>query len=336
MKKFSVFAMLCLVVGNFLACDDSVSGTSDGMSSVSETLSSSVVRSSSSKQVSELEKATADFDAVEDGVIHFAEDDATKGYIYDDGNWRYAYPIEISVGQGCVQSANGKYVASSGKDLVCKWSDIPAWLEATVFEIPKENYFNKDIEYGTVKDERDGHVYKTVELRGTTWMAENLAYTTARADCKDSLTVGCFYKWEEALAITDDDTVASVRQGICMEGWHVPDTSEWNALFRTCDYMDLYSQVGWQIGENETGFSIVPSLGVETYTAAGPKRAASYVLFITNNMDNPPIEKFYSSMIRAYFELFQEDKFALFQWTDERGADFSGYAGNLRCVKDYE
>lgn len=101
------------------------------------------------------------------------------------------------------------------------------------------------VKEGTVTD-IEGNVYRTVFIGGDEWMAENLKTARYRTDepipnVTDSaewaaLTTGAWayfendaahdadygklYNW---LAITDS-------KGVCPEGWHVPDDSEWDAL----------------------------------------------------------------------------------------------------------
>lgn len=48
------------------------------------------------------------------------------------------------------------------------------------FELGARDYFNPDVEYGELIDNRDGRKYKTVTIGDQVWMAENLNY--ARED----------------------------------------------------------------------------------------------------------------------------------------------------------
>jgi uncharacterized protein (TIGR02145 family) len=84
---------------------------------------------------------------------------------------------------------------------------------------------------GTMKDPRDGSVYKTVSFeyggKKYEWMAEDLKYST-----------GGIYSWTAAMQIDDkymnetveDGVIDSVHQGICPDGWHIFNTIEWEAL----------------------------------------------------------------------------------------------------------
>ena len=85
-----------------------------------------------------------------------------------------------------------------------------------------ERYDNPDISYGTFKDGRDGKTYKTIVIGTQTWMAENLNYATENGTCYDKDSANCevfgrYYAWDEALTA-------------CPEGWHLPDSTEWNTL----------------------------------------------------------------------------------------------------------
>ena len=104
-------------------------------------------------------------------------------------------------------------------------------------------------EYGTVKDERDGQVYKTVKIGDQEWMAENLNFVTDSSFCYTNSADSCakygrLYSWSIAMDSAGTWSTNGVGcgsnppcspiypvQGICPQGWHLPDTTEWAALF---------------------------------------------------------------------------------------------------------
>ncbi|MCQ2120222.1 MAG: fibrobacter succinogenes major paralogous domain-containing protein [Fibrobacter sp.] len=116
---------------------------------------------------------------------------------------------------------------------------------------------------GTMTDERDGRVYKTVTIGSQTWMAENLnyAYTGVRFSfsgytsdstswCYDNKPSNCesygrLYTWAAAVdsAALVDAAVGlwscgygeicnfnGFVRGVCPKGWHLPSQVDWETL----------------------------------------------------------------------------------------------------------
>ena len=85
-----------------------------------------------------------------------------------------------------------------------------------------------EIEYGSIVDSRDGQLYKTVNINGRWWMAQNLNYAADSTYCyddePDSCTVyGRLYPWTVAMNLdpaynklnaTYDDKIKGTHQGI--------------------------------------------------------------------------------------------------------------------------
>lgn len=107
-----------------------------------------------------------------------------------------------------------------------------------------EYYLNKDKTYGEFSDKRDGKVYKTIEIDGQTWMAQNLNYKTpdGRSVCiqddeKICEVFGRQYTWSVAVDSAGNNLSHYKKidhfpwQGICPDGWHIPSYDEWMTLF---------------------------------------------------------------------------------------------------------
>lgn len=164
------------------------------------------------------------------------------------------------------------------------------------WSISKEAHFNPSIEYDSITDGRDGQVYRTIQIGSQTWMAENLNYADSvatpslleRSWCHENKPERCavagrLYTWAAAVdsvkLASDTDNPQSCGylkacnlekvRGICPEGWHLPDTTEWQTLVNTVAGGDmavagiaLASNVGWydeDKGPDNYGFSAFPA-----------------------------------------------------------------------------
>jgi len=179
-----------------------------------------------------------------------------------------------------------------GDWILCDKPDTSS-LEGYDRKWPKESYLNPDIDYGTMTDERDGKVYKTVEIGDQIWMAENLNYSDSAKTpslkggswCYDNKAKNCdvagrLYSWSAAIdsagLYTDKSltcgngktcTLPDTVYGICPPGWHLPNNTEWEALFTAVGGQStankvLKSQAGWGVhsdGTDDFGFSAFPA-----------------------------------------------------------------------------
>jgi len=129
-------------------------------------------------------------------------------------------------------------------------------------------------------DARDKQIYRIVTIGDQTWMAENLNYETADSHCyKDSAEYcskyGRYYTWMDAMdsaAVFSDDakgcginakcTIKTPARGICPEGWHIPDSTEWKTLSKLTgrSAMSLWSKSsGIKDATDDYGFSALPA-----------------------------------------------------------------------------
>ena len=169
-------------------------------------------------------------------------------------------------------------------------------------------------EYGELTDDRDGKKYKTVKIGDQWWMADG------DTNC---VKYGRLYAWGDAMDSAgtwstngkgcgrfgkDCSPIYPVR-GICPNGWHLPDTTEWATLLaavggREIAGKKLKSMSGWYDykgekggGTDDFGFSALPAglLGDDGYYDEGEDayfwssmhrgNLSAYDVFLCNQRD---------------------------------------------------
>lgn len=104
----------------------------------------------------------------------------------------------------------------------CGNSDVPP----DVPTIP----WSDSIVYGRLMDSRDGKEYKTIEIGGQTWMAENLNYAGV-GKCYDDESAYCAVFGRQYTGY-DLGLESNSTKGICPNDWHIPSSKEWLRLVR--------------------------------------------------------------------------------------------------------
>ena len=267
--------------------------------------------------------------------------------------------LSSSVEKSKSSSSATPKLSSSSSQIVILSSDSHEESSGSSFsgwswDVPKEVRLNPEITYGTMTDSRDGKTYKTVKIGNQTWMAENLNYADSaktpslkgKSWCfyNDSLKCGVtgrLYSWAAAIDSVKlaKDTVNPLDcgfgktctlparvQGICPTGWHLPDTTEWNALFtavggRSTAATALKSQTGWNNNGNGTdafGFSALPAGG------GGDDGLYDNEGYLT---------VFWSSTV--YGSNYAYNMYLIYDVDAAGLADNNGYNGfSVRCLKD--
>ena len=343
-SRMAIGSILVAAIACMVACGDDSSASVDANDEpVSEESSSSSVDpiSSSSLQGDKLSSSSSEKQSV-----------SSSSSVEE--------PPTSSETESSSSSSEGDVSSSSSEDKV----NCSALLEGETgwsWDMPKECRFNPDIDYGTMTDERDGKVYRTVKIGDQVWMAENLNFDPGQGGsgedkydwswCYDNEPKNCdvagrYYTWAAAIdsvkLANDVDNpqdcgygkecgVASTRsatlvQGVCPTGWHLPSRAEWNSLFTAVGDEStagkvLKSQTGWYNRGNGTdafGFSALPAGG--------------------RNGD----EDYYNEGDYAYFwsstELNSSYAYRMYLDYGSDGAtlsyNYKNYAFSIRCVKN--
>jgi len=146
--------------------------------------------------------------------------------------------------------------------------------------------FNPDKAYGTMSD-IDGNIYKTIDIGGQTWMAENLRVTHYQngdsipniTDNEEwaALTTGAYCNYNN---VSNMDTIATYgrlynwyavadSRKLVPEGWRVPTIADWDELI---EYLGGDSIASYALKEkgiyhwedsfesdNSSGFTAIPN-----------------------------------------------------------------------------
>lgn len=186
-------------------------------------------------------------------------------------------------------------------------------------------------------DARDKQIYKKVTIGTQTWMAENLNYETANSLCyMDSCAkYGRYYTWADAMdsaAVFSDNakgcgydvecTIKTPARGICPEGWHIPDSTEWRTLYsvmgKSSNAMQAKGFDNWPDATDAYGFTALPAGGYMRsafYDVGGYARFWSAAEF--TEYDNHSADYWYLNAIGATLS-FADENFSL----------------SVRCIKD--
>ncbi|MCF0216603.1 MAG: fibrobacter succinogenes major paralogous domain-containing protein [Fibrobacteraceae bacterium] len=200
----------------------------------------------------------------------------------------------------------------------------------------------------TLIDNRDGQTYKTVTIGTQTWMAENLNYEynegTAKSYCYNDKADSCtkngrLYTWAAAMDSAAQFSMAGkgcgygktcspsgTVRGVCPEGWHLPNDTEWNTLWTAVGGAStagtkLKSTSGWYNGGNGTdsyGFSVLP---VGYRQSDGSFSGAGYYAYFWISTEN-------DSNYAYYWDFYCD--------FDNVGhyMDYKDFAISVRCLKD--
>ncbi len=257
--------------------------------------------------------------------------EAGNSYVCDGGSFRAATELEKTVGVGCTSYNRNE------ERLVAGWMKCDASGKWTV-----PDYQLKALD--SIVDSRDGRQYGTVGIGTQTWLAENLDYSDSVATpalrgatwCANNDTTKCakygrLYTWGVAMdsATTgcgDGKSCSASRpRGICPEGWHLPDSTEWSVLIDAVGGKDdaarwLKSGQGtnWDYWGNDfLGFAMLPG---SWRTASGSFRSFQYAAAWSSSE---------TEATKAHFIQFKSSSYAVEPLADRKASGMS-----VRCVKN--
>ena len=193
-----------------------------------------------------------------DGTFHNKHDNATgRVYVCENGGFRLPTEREMRLNLGCTSYIYGKKITVNNTHFVCSeegWKiDSTAW------------------ECGSFTDARDGRVYKTIDIWGQTWMAENLDYRDSVAKPELEGNRWCYDDEQEQCDTYGSLYSCEISKSVCPAGWHLPTISDWMNLYNFIVLMGgdpqngLRAKEGWsdntghsRNGTDVLGFTALP------------------------------------------------------------------------------
>lgn len=199
-------------------------------------------------------------------------------------------------------------------------------------------YLNPAISYGEIVDDRDGQVYKTVEIGEQTWMAENLNYEIepykvnyeeVRSFCYNDSVKYCemygrLYTWQAA-------------KRACPTNWRLPTNAEFHALVDATGGMSIAGKMlrafgansGCE-GTNDYGFSGFPSGMWDDYDGyyAGEGTSAYFWSSTEFNTDFELRGAYYMMLWDANNYVYLDDT-----GDPNRRNFYTNYGYSVRCIK---
>ncbi len=205
------------------------------------------------------------------------------------------------------------------------------------------------------EDNRDGQTYRMIKIGSQTWMAENLNYAympdTSSFCYEDSCAeYGRLYIWaaamDSAARFSENGKDCGYKRkcsasgqvrGICPEGWHLPDTTEWRILADT---------VAVQIGnEDSVGYALKSTYGWEdTYYGKSGNGSDAFgfgALPTGSRLSDGTFYEVHNSAVfwnsTEYAADFAYQRHLYYNYPDlsSKSYHFKNNAYSVRCVKDY-
>lgn len=213
--------------------------------------------------------------------------------------WTVASTMFLTMLVACGDDSSSNSVSKVYVSEVSSSSNSTGFSSSSVSDESEENEIESagsehESEKNSLKDLRDGQVYKTVKIGNQEWMAENLNYNAYGSVCYGEDNVNCgkygrLYTWGGAMDSSNTKCgygggdgcsalMASVNaskkvQGICPSGSHLPSYEEMQTMISFVGGGDvttdgaatagtaLKAKSGWDKGNGEDayGFSALPA-----------------------------------------------------------------------------
>ena len=268
LKKIQLLAASALTVAAFVACDNASSspeGLNDDLSVVENSGSDKAPTLQSQKGTADVPDASG---KIQGTVNQIVAQDAVEEL------------SEVSTDEVSQSSADSASLDSimdilfpNGIDGIDTARHDPDSVGVWHFYDSKESHMNPNFAYGSMTDPRDGTVYKTTQIGGKTWMAENLNYFDIEGAASSIKNDWCYWDKPENCESAGRLYTWKVAKRVCPEGWRLPTKADWESLLQEvgADSLNeilwkgsskLKSVNGWEnngSGTDDFGFTALPA-----------------------------------------------------------------------------
>ena len=214
-------------------------------------------------------------------------------------------------------------------------------------------------------DRRNGKVYRFTVIGEATWMAQNLDYRVPNSFCQDSLRddslycvdeqvaggeyepIGRYYPWSVAMGRSETECGFGYKcsgliyphQGVCPDGWHLPDTTEWAALIAVMGESGIayWNRSVSSSATDSFGLSLIPTGIIEVKFEDNEFSRNDGYMKPLGIIVNPKSADIWSSMEDGKSA---RNAFLYYLFSDENkmpnklSYDKSMFARTVRCVRD--
>ena len=356
--KQSLTIFLLAAIFALTACDDSSSAGGDD-----------VILSGDSREESSDSRSNDKDEAISsNGKVESNRSSSSAKETKDSSDTKSSSSVKS--GDSSSSSSAGKVESSSSKGEVPKSYAETKVMPSGTFDCSKYNCFttenlNQEFleagKYGEILDERDGQVYKTIQIGTQTWMAQNLNYaytgipynyhsymgytSDSTSWCYGNTPANCtkygrLYTWATAMdsvgtwstngkgcGYSKTCSPTYPMRGVCPEGWHLPTRTEWETLFVAVGEQSMAGRMlksttsAWKRRGNSTD--------AYAFSALPAGKMYDYVDFFGEGFLAPFWSSSECTDISAYhIRLYYIDDDAYLD------SEFKNYGLSVRCVKD--
>ena len=258
-----------------------------------------------------------------DGSFHDEHNGAAgRVYVCENGGFRLPTEREMSLNLGCTSYIYGKKITVNNTHFVCSedgWKiDSTAW------------------EYGSFMDTRDGRVYKTIDIWGQTWMAENLDYRDSVAKPELEGNRWCYGNEAEQCDAYGSFYSCELSSQVCPAGWHLPSISDWFELYNFIVLMGGDPQSGLRAKDGWLDYSDNVNNGTDVL---GFTALPGGIMYGENSYGSATQEAWFwyaqDCSLNEYEALYLSSEETNFVSSSVSGGKITD-AYSVRCIKDAE